>query len=161
MNVMATAKSWCFLAAIPLQPMAIPSISTMVPPIRALRWRTAVFAVFWPGWTRTAIRNKLTIEGNGKVSPRFGSHEYFGANLYSVPNGAALLFVLWHVIGMRMRDLTLRQLTAVPCPTCGVAPGKRCLLHSGAPRSEPHVDRKLSAAEAIETRRIPRDPGRR
>jgi hypothetical protein len=27
-----------------------------------------------------------------------------------------------------------------------------------APRSEPHVDRKLSAAEAIETKRIPRGP---
>ncbi len=40
-----------------------------------------------------AIQNKLTIEGSGKGSPRFGSHEYFGANLYSVPNGAALLFV--------------------------------------------------------------------
>src|SRR5258708_39610815 len=49
------------------------------------------------------------------------------------------------VSGMRMRELTLKQLTAVPCPTCEVAPGKRCLLHSGAPRSEPHVDRKLSA----------------
>ncbi len=60
-----------------------------------------------------------------------------------------------------MRELTLKQLTAVPCPACGVAPGKRCLLHSGAPRSEPHVDRKLSAAEAIETKRIPRDTGRR
>jgi hypothetical protein len=28
--------------------------------------------------------------------------------------------------------------------------GQRCLLHSGAPRSEPHVDGKLSACEAIE-----------
>jgi len=78
MNVMATSKTWCFLAAIPWQPMAIPSISTMVPPIRALRWRAAVFAVFWPGWTRTAIRNKLTIEGSGKVRLRFGCHKYYG-----------------------------------------------------------------------------------
>ncbi len=77
------------------------------------------------------------------------------ARAYSVLNETALLLLLWHVIGMRMRDLTLKQLTAVPCPTCGVAPGKRCLLHSGAPRSGPHVDRKLSAAEAIETKRIP------
>jgi hypothetical protein len=75
------------------------------------------------------------------------------ARAYSVPNETALLRVLWHVIGMRMRDLTLKQLTAVPCPTCGVAPGRRCLLHSGAPRSEPHVDRKLSAAEAIVRRK--------
>jgi hypothetical protein len=83
------------------------------------------------------------------------------ARAYSVPNGAALPLVLWQVIGMRMRNLTLKQLTAVPCPTCGVAPGMRCLLHSGAPRSEPHVDRRLSAAEAIETKRIPRDSRRR
>ena len=58
---------------------------------------------------------------------------------------------------MRMVDLTSKQLVSVPCPTCGVAAGARCLLHSGAPRSEPHVDRKLSAAEAIEQKRIHRD----
>ncbi len=50
---------------------------------------------------------------------------------------------------------------SVPCPSCAVASEERCLLHSGAPRSEPHVDRKLSAAEAIETKRTLRDPGRR
>jgi hypothetical protein len=57
---------------------------------------------------------------------------------------------------MRMKDLTSAQLSSVPCPTCGVAVGDRCLLHSGAPRSEPHVDRKLSAAEAIESKRFRR-----
>jgi hypothetical protein len=30
----------------------------------------------------------------------------------------------------------------------------RCLLYSGASRREPHVDRKLLAAEAIEAKRI-------
>jgi hypothetical protein len=55
---------------------------------------------------------------------------------------------------MRMRDLTPEQFTAVPCPTCGVSPGQRCLMHSGGPRSEPHLDRKLSAAEAFESKRI-------
>jgi hypothetical protein len=57
---------------------------------------------------------------------------------------------------MRMKDLTPAQLSSVPCPTCGVDVGQRCLLHSGGPRSEPHVDRKLYAAEAIETRRFRR-----
>jgi hypothetical protein len=61
---------------------------------------------------------------------------------------------------MRMSHLTPKQLFSVPCPTCGVATGERCLLHSGAPRSEPHVDRRLSAAEAIEQKRIHRDPSR-
>ena len=57
---------------------------------------------------------------------------------------------------MRMKDLTPAQLSSVPCPTCGVAAGQRCLLHSGALRSELHIDRKLSAAEAIETNRYQR-----
>jgi hypothetical protein len=55
-----------------------------------------------------------------------------------------------------MRDLTNDQLSSVPCPTCGVAAGKRCLLHSGALRSESHVDRKLYAAESIEAKRFRR-----
>jgi len=62
---------------------------------------------------------------------------------------------------MRVRDLTPRLLLAVPCPTCGVAAGERCLLYSGALRNEPHVERKLSAAEAIETKKIVRGRGRR
>jgi hypothetical protein len=57
---------------------------------------------------------------------------------------------------MRMKDLTPTQLSSVPCPTCGVAAGKRCLLHSGALRSELHIDRRLSAAEAIEAQRYER-----
>jgi len=52
-----------------------------------------------------------------------------------------------------MCDLTPKQLSSVCCPTCGVAPGERCLLHSGSTRSDPHLDRKLSAAEAIESKR--------
>lgn len=57
---------------------------------------------------------------------------------------------------MRMNELTPEQFSSVPCPTCGVAIGERCVLHSGALRSEAHIDRKLSAAEAIETKKIPR-----
>ena len=82
------------------------------------------------------------------------------AGVSTVQNGAVLRLVLSHRIQMRISDLTAKQLFSVPCPTCGVAPGERCLLHSGAPRSGPHVDRKLSAAEAMEKKRIPRGPGR-
>jgi len=82
------------------------------------------------------------------------------AAAHGVPNETVLRLVLAHRMLMRMSDLTAKQLFAVPCPTCGVAPGERCLLHSGAPRTEPHVDRKLSAAGAVETKRIPRDPRR-
>src|SRR5690349_6295537 len=68
MNVMEMFKTSCFRAAIRWHRMGTAPISTMVPPIRALRWRTAVFAVLWPGWMRMVIRNKLTIDGSGKVS---------------------------------------------------------------------------------------------
>lgn len=53
---------------------------------------------------------------------------------------------------MKKRELSTRQLSSVSCPTCGVAAGQRCLLHSGALRAEPHLDRKFSAIEALQTR---------
>jgi hypothetical protein len=55
-----------------------------------------------------------------------------------------------------MRDMSAKEFAAVPCPTCGVSVGMRCLLHSGAFRNEPHLDRKLSAIDAVETKKIPR-----
>src|SRR6266850_5908185 len=73
-----------------------------------------------------------------------------------VPNGTAFRYNLSHTPPMRMRDLTPTQLSSVCCPTCGVPAGQRCLLHSGALRSESHVDRKLAAAEAIEAKRYRR-----
>jgi len=51
---------------------------------------------------------------------------------------------------VKKKELTPEQLWPVPFPTCGVGVGERCVLHSGGPRSEPHVDRKLAAAVAIE-----------
>jgi hypothetical protein len=51
---------------------------------------------------------------------------------------------------MKIHDLTPKQLASVPCPTCGVGIGERCVLHSGGLRSEPHVDRKLAAAESFD-----------
>ena len=70
---------------------------------------------------------------------------------HTVQNGTVLRLVLPYCIKMRKSDLTEKQWFSVPCPTCGVAPGEPCLLHSGGLRTEPHLDRKLSAAEAIET----------
>jgi hypothetical protein len=74
----------------------------------------------------------------------------------TVPNGAAFPHFLSHSLSMRMKDLTPQQLSSVPCPVCGAPPGKRCLLHSGALRNELHIDRKLAAAEAIESERFRR-----
>jgi len=71
----------------------------------------------------------------------------------TVPKRTVFELVLSYPIRMKMSDLTPEQLSSVPCPTCGVGAGEPCLLHSGSPRTEPHVERKLSAAEAMEKKR--------
>jgi hypothetical protein len=73
-----------------------------------------------------------------------------------VPNGTVFPRVLSHSDPVKMKDLSLERFSSVPCLTRGVATGKRCRLHSGALRSESHIDTKLSAAEAIETKRYSR-----
>ena len=55
-----------------------------------------------------------------------------------------------HSFGMKKRELTKKQVSSVPCPTCGVSAGRRCVLNSGGLRFEAHVNRKLSAIEVIE-----------
>jgi len=61
---------------------------------------------------------------------------------------------------MKSRNLTAKQLSSVPCPTCGVAAGNSCVLHSGGPRSAPHVDRRFCAADSIEWKQIRADTDR-
>ena len=51
---------------------------------------------------------------------------------------------------MKKSELTPEQVASVSCPICGASIGESCVLHSGALRSEPHVDRKFAAIEAIE-----------
>jgi len=36
------------------------------------------------------------------------------------------------------------KLLAIRCPTCGAAPGQKCELHSGQPRTHPHEERPLT-----------------
>ena len=50
-----------------------------------------------------------------------------------------------------MRDLSPKMFNSVSCPTCRVGPGKRCVLHSGGLRNDPHVDRKLRAIETVKS----------
>ena len=50
---------------------------------------------------------------------------------------------------MKTRELTVKQINSVRCTTCGAATGEPCELHSGALRFEPHLVRKLSAADAL------------
>ncbi|MHB8502860.1 MAG: zinc finger domain-containing protein [Candidatus Acidiferrales bacterium] len=51
---------------------------------------------------------------------------------------------------MKKKELTAEQVSSVPCPTCGVPAGERCVLNTGVPRSNPHIDRKFVAMEATE-----------
>jgi len=53
---------------------------------------------------------------------------------------------------VKSNQLTPKQISSVACPTCGAAIGEPCELHTGALRSEPHRDRKLSAADAVESK---------
>jgi hypothetical protein len=53
-----------------------------------------------------------------------------------------------HPIQVRGKALTPKQLSSVPCPTCGVSAGMRCERYMGVPRKVPHVDRKFAAVEA-------------
>ncbi|MHB8501776.1 MAG: zinc finger domain-containing protein [Candidatus Acidiferrales bacterium] len=55
---------------------------------------------------------------------------------------------------MKLKLLTSKQLSSVPCPTCGARIGRSCVLHSGAPRPAAHVDRRHSAAKAMERERF-------
>jgi len=63
---------------------------------------------------------------------------------------ASLDCYLLHYLPVKSKELTLKQLISVPCNTCGAAIEEPCELHTGALRSEPHRDRKLSAADALE-----------
>jgi len=58
-----------------------------------------------------------------------------------------------HYVAVKTKELTPKQILSVPCPTCGAATGEACELHTGVRRFEPHWDRKLSAADAVETKR--------
>jgi len=55
-----------------------------------------------------------------------------------------------HYVPVKAKELTLKQILSVPCPTCSAATEKPCELQTGAMRTEPHRNRKLSAAEAVE-----------
>jgi hypothetical protein len=48
---------------------------------------------------------------------------------------------------LKSKKPTLKQVQAVRCPTCGAGPGEKCELSTGQPRTEPHRDRRLIAAD--------------
>jgi len=46
-------------------------------------------------------------------------------------------------------ELTLKEIQAVPCPTCGAKPGEKCELSTGQPRTNPHRERRLVAEDLL------------
>jgi hypothetical protein len=48
---------------------------------------------------------------------------------------------------MERRKPAFKQVQAVRCPTCGAGTGEKCELNTGQPRSYPHRDRRLIAAD--------------
>ena len=54
---------------------------------------------------------------------------------------------------MNRKELEKVSLT-VPCPTCGAAPGQKCELNSGQPRTAPHRDRRSNAADKEKTKAL-------
>jgi hypothetical protein len=69
------------------------------------------------------------------------------------PNGKVRGWMSSHSVRMKKKELTPQELFLVSCPTCGVPAGKCCVLNTGAPRSNPHIDRKFVALEALEKNR--------
>jgi len=40
-----------------------------------------------------------------------------------------------YFISVKKKELSIKQISRVPCPTCGSSAGEGCVLHSGGPRS--------------------------
>jgi hypothetical protein len=89
---------------------------------------------------------------------RVGHREYpsmRGGGHPRVQNGTVMrIGVIAFCSEMKTTELTRKQLSSVPCPTCGVSAGQRCVLVTGAPRKGPHVNRKLAATEVVEAERF-------
>jgi len=90
---------------------------------------------------------------NREAHDEVGKPDMSGATVYGLALSAIEQIrasVKPHSIRVKKSELTLKQISSVRCPTCGVPARTRCVLHSGAPRSESHVDRKFAAIKASE-----------
>jgi hypothetical protein len=45
----------------------------------------------------------------------------------------------------RQAELSPNRVLSIRCPTCGAAPGEKCELSTGLPRTKPHRDRRVLA----------------
>jgi hypothetical protein len=51
------------------------------------------------------------------------------------------------IISPMKKEVGLKHVLTVPCPTCGATKGKECELTSGKPRTSPHRDRRINAKD--------------
>jgi Diguanylate cyclase, GGDEF domain len=108
-----------------------------------------------PGWrcrtrrhrttSQRTVRSKLPYRRSEPTSQTARQRQCSGWNCFHTSP---------HNVQMRRPKLTSKQLFSVDCPACGAAAGDRCRLHSGFQHSEPHLDRKLSAIEILENKKI-------
>jgi hypothetical protein len=50
-------------------------------------------------------------------------------------------------VGKEKSELSIKKSLTVRCPTCGAVPGEKCELGTGQPRTHPHFDRRVIAAD--------------
>lgn len=78
--------------------------------------------------------------GENRPMPKVSQMGQICANLLSYPSRT------------KKMEMDAKRWLAFACPSCGVAAVQPCLSHSGALRSESHIDRKLSAMEDTDIR---------
>jgi hypothetical protein len=54
----------------------------------------------------------------------------------------------WGIISDMKKEVDRKQILVVHCPTCGAAPGEKCELSTGQPRTNPHRDRRVIAKDS-------------
>jgi hypothetical protein len=64
----------------------------------------------------------------------------FSMPYFQVPNRTVFLRLLPYTTSMPKRNPTPDQRSSVPCPSCGVAAGRRCILHyNRMPSGQTHM----------------------
>jgi hypothetical protein len=107
-----------------------------------------------------AVVSPLGHEGKPGVCPNLVHGEYMPTHAYpgervlqGVPHRFRKLSQIDHqcnaglkhsVFAMK-KELSPKQMLSIRCPTCGAAPGEKCELSTGQPRTDPHRDRRVIA----------------
>jgi hypothetical protein len=95
------------------------------------------------GVLRSQIQEAGLVDHVWNCRPFF--HDLFNIDrpiLTILINASGILF-----LRAMKKETKQKQALAVRCPTCGAAPGKKCELSTGQPRTEPHRDRRLIGAD--------------